>query len=511
MPAHLPPSKDTFDVLLPDSVGLDARPVGIDGNLAPDVQPTPAALALPPDNAPLDIGALLLACESHLPVSVILCRSASLAPFGLPADRGCVFLGFFFVSDVDVTSTVELREESTEGWTTCGRRTWIFDFEWTPGGEDADAPLAGSMIPWWMTKPELSAKFGESASEATEATESTAEGAQLGHGFTLLPLHFLASSQFGDEIRGWHCKACGKINVQRNLCIQHCSACSTSNALAAVSIEYVRQVHGMDPVTFPMDRATASVVRSSSEALDGLRDFAYAFSTTACIHHLFTKNHAGVQEEPNRLFHDLQTDIEISSSSPTNGTRNGARKSHAVYVAEFSASHRSAGGRLAWPTSTPECVSRARGLMLRRSRLETYAADLTINCIAINAWRRAGKKRGSLMAKDAPVVILALGADIDVSFVRDSVAPAPSGWAAPPKSSRLSLPTAPAGVDVSQGNISDSDSEAQDVSWSTGPITKKRKTPKGKSEEILTVTLVHGDMLVVEGGVFEVRASIPQQ
>lgn len=111
------------------------------------------------------------------------------------------------------------------------------------------------------------------------------------------------------------------------------------------------------------------------------------------------------------------------------------------------------------------------------------------------------------MAKDAPVVILALGADIDLSFVRDSVAPARS---APPKSSRLSLPTAPEGVDVSQGDISDCESEAQDVSWSTGPIIKKQKAPKGKSEEILAVTLVHGDMLVVEGGVFEVRASVLQ-
>lgn len=153
----------------------------------------------------------------------------------------------------------------------------------------------------------------------------------------------------------------------------------------------------MDPVTFPMDRATESVARSSSAAPDGLRDFAYAFSTTAFIHHLFTKNHAGVQEEPNRLFHDLQTAIEISSS-PTNTTRNGARKSHAVYVAEFSASQRSAGRWPEWPTSTPECVSRARGLMLRRSRLKTYAADLTINCIAINAWRRAGKKRVSAIS-----------------------------------------------------------------------------------------------------------------
>lgn len=246
MPAHSPSSKDIINVLLPDSIGLDAGyTVGIDGDLAHDVQPTPAALTLPPDNAPLEIGVLLRARKSHLPVSVILCRSASLAPFGLSADRGCVFLGFFFVSDVDVTSvslstlwyilldddcvprqTAELCGESTEGWTICGRRTWIFDFEWTPGGEDADALLARSMIPWWMKKPELSAQFGESASEATESL--IAEGARLGHGFTLLPLHFLASSQTGDEVRGWHCKACGKINVQRNLCIQHCSSCSVS-------------------------------------------------------------------------------------------------------------------------------------------------------------------------------------------------------------------------------------------------------------------------------------------
>ena len=289
-----------------------------------------------------------------------------------------------------------------------------------------------------------------------------------------------------------------------------------------------------------MDRSVAGVAWSASDAPDGLRDFTYSLSDTAFVHHIFTRNHSDVQEEPTRLFHDIQAHVEVPSAS---AARTGAIRSHNVYSVDYLSS-RSAGkspgkAQRRWPSTHPECVSRARTLMLRRSRLGTRAADLTINALTITAWRRAGNKKVSmhsvwqhsvcgwislitdwnicfvwqgqtLAAKDAPVVVLVLGADLELSFSRV----APSGHPSPPLSAAAAPqrvygpPPAPADDDGDEdgreGDGSPADEDAPNAPLPTGPTTKKQKTSKGKDDEALMVTLVHGDMLVVEGAVFEV-------
>ena len=57
----------------------------------------------PTEDAPPEISALLRAKDSGIPVSLILCREAGIAPFALPEDRGCAFLGFFTISKMDTT------------------------------------------------------------------------------------------------------------------------------------------------------------------------------------------------------------------------------------------------------------------------------------------------------------------------------------------------------------------------------------------------------------------------
>lgn len=55
--------------------------------------------------------------------------------------------------------------------------------------------------------------------------------ASLQHPYTLLPLHFFAPpSQLGDGMTGWRCTSCGRLNVQRNWCVQRCGSCSVSLA-----------------------------------------------------------------------------------------------------------------------------------------------------------------------------------------------------------------------------------------------------------------------------------------
>ena len=134
----------------------------------------------------------------------------------------------------------------------------------------------------------------------------------------------------------------------------------------------------------------------------------------------------------------------------------------------------------------------------------------------------------SLVADRAPVVVLCLGADVELSFWQDravareremeALAPAasvveevdgPDTEAMLPDETAQTDPGADdeLGVDVPRLT------PAQGRHGSAGGRTKRAKNKKGKEkvsprrtekDEALMVTLVHGDILVASGGVFEV-------
>lgn len=134
-------------------------------------------------------------------------------------------------------------------------------------------------------------------------------------------------------------------------------------------------------------------------------------------------------------------------------------------------------------------------------------------------------------AQTSPLVFLCLGADVEMSFWRDRGAAAfiaqtipatATNWPAPRGASPdeefnlddLEEPYEPL-ADKGDEYIDSADStpavESNAAAFGGAKRTAKGKgRPSGKRdvEEALMVTLVHGDLLVVHGAVFEVRSDL---
>ena len=95
-------------------------------NKLPRPPPSAASIAdvnvLAPEGGPPEIEALILAQTAFIPISIVLCRDAEIAPFKLPIGCGCAFLGFFYIQDVQTRTEVgsplvlpETRSSSRSG------------------------------------------------------------------------------------------------------------------------------------------------------------------------------------------------------------------------------------------------------------------------------------------------------------------------------------------------------------------------------------------------------------
>ncbi|KAI0649796.1 hypothetical protein C8Q79DRAFT_940800 [Trametes meyenii] len=470
---------------------------------------TAALTALAPRDAPPEIQALLDSQSTEIPVSLILCRGAALAPFALPEGCGCAFLGFFFIKDVCVqvdNTSWEVVSDDPPITLVHGRKTWRFQLEWTPGGEDADLTTSPLPTPWWM----------ETAAPSLSSVHQV-EPLLLPH--TLLPLHFLAppeqyvcSDADVKAPRGWHCASCGKLNLQQNLCYQKCNRCSASNRLPPIAVEYVRQSRPTNPVALPWDRYPTSVLCTSVEGRHGLSVFSYALSEVAYVHHVFTRNRVASQSESTELFHALQADVELVSELGAKGRSGGGiGPYYGCKFAESPSSRRAVSG--GWCPDAPDCVRRARDLMLLRGQVDSASSEVLVNTLAIHAWRTAGHKKGCVFsAERTPVVLMCLGADVEVTFwqraaaVTRGVQPAQVVSASAPCTVRSSSARA------TRASAEDSDDEYVDEPGIIpAPTRRYCSSPKSSTgsaktkrlEEALMVTLVHGDLLVVHGAKFD--------
>ncbi|EIW58165.1 uncharacterized protein TRAVEDRAFT_47339 [Trametes versicolor FP-101664 SS1] len=504
-PIGCPPIHDPIPQLPPFSPELGTSQLNASHSVItshdfPQASPSINLTGLVPIDAPPEIEALLLSRTAGIPIRIVLCRNAAVSPLTPPDGCGCAFLGFFFVVDVQTSAEVHSWEALPgERPTTLvrGRKTWHFRFEWTPGGEDPDSIVAPQAQPWWQVA-------------TTDHERTNGDGAMpLQHSYTLLPLHFLAPPA---QI------VCTDAD---NLCFQRCGTCSTANGLPPISVEYVRQVRGTDPTAFPWDRYLESVSCVSSDCPDGLRCFTYGFSSTAFVHHMFTCNRPEAQAEATLLFHDLQAEVELISEPNTRGR--GGSPYYSCAVSRPSA--RSTTPDAFW-SSVPTSVSRARDLMLKRVHASPYPAALNINVLTISAWRTAGNKKGCVFAaQTSPIVFLCLGADVEMSFWRNRGAAAfvaqtiaATANAPLPRSASPDEEFGLGDIEEPYEPLVDKGDECIDSADSTPaaesnvaslrrpkPAVKGKGRPSGKRnvEEALMVTLVHGDVLVVHGAVFE--------
>lgn len=115
------------------------------------------------------------------------------------------------------------------------RGSWQFIFEWVAGGESWDLMPSPKVSPWWLSEP-------SAASLPECGFEDAEEAVALAHPFSLLPSYFTIprtlegkaipiSSSTALTRKGWRCGGCGKLNVQRLLCVQKCDKCEVRCSL----------------------------------------------------------------------------------------------------------------------------------------------------------------------------------------------------------------------------------------------------------------------------------------
>lgn len=116
-------------------------------------------------------------------------------------------------------------------------------------------------------------------------------------------------------------------------------------------------------------------------------------------------------------------------------------------------------------------------------------------------------------AERTPVVLLCLGADVEISFWHKGYASAAAvPISAPVVETGFNGVGGPDILDGEEDSLADVDSDYRApkkpaTKPANGKVKKTKKAKPAKlkqAEEVLMITLVHGDMLVFQGGVFDV-------
>ncbi|CCM00591.1 uncharacterized protein FIBRA_02627 [Fibroporia radiculosa] len=486
--------------------GQDPRPlsaeVGVTGNKedpAP-AMPSPVAqgddsdsqmngakrLALPlaEDEWPEEIKALTKSYKAKVPVSVLLCGNSPFVPYTFDPKYGVLYMGFFCIKDIDGPT-----EQETGDPLGSSQLCWRFKLEWTPGQVFDGSSTDRLRNPWWMPY----------RSNGTDTEMIT-------HPFSLLPLHLLAPS------------ATSEADFEHDtseLTLTCGCADNTSNGFPPIGVDYVRNHNITAPIAWPWDRPSRGIVFDMMDCEDGSRIFSYQFQKDISVRHLFTCNSDKLQEEPSRLFRDLQIEVEMTWRKSIDNLAIG---SCYAYFAGRNFEHKE--GAASW-TQVPQCILKARELLQNRCASD----EGTVNWMILLAWVKPGSKSGCFMpARHERLAILCLGADVELCIFAKSLSPEGAG-----KLVQTLVPQLPAADSHSEMVEEDVAMQASSIGGTglidaghlqvadlqpvhpldnnqafigiSAPVAENGE-PKSHGEHVF-VTLVHGDTLILEGDDFE--------
>jgi len=258
---------------------------------------------------------------------------------------------------------------------------------------------------------------------------------------------------------------------------------------------------------------------------DKSRLFSYQFAPAIIIKHLFTCNLDSLQQEPDRLFRDLQVNVELVWCNPKEVPTVGS--CHTYHVGDELANTSSI---TPW-NDVPECVMKARGLMERRCSVAEPDTTLVINSMSVHGWMKAGRRKGCvsssdnedlqsaefqsqgclLPAKHAKFVLLCLGADVELLIYQRADSDEKRAEGAVELSANDQIEDVLVGdddvdaaMDVGLESVEDHDPSTIVLASSTSTAPVSHTTGKATApQETLFITLVHGDILILEGSDFE--------
>lgn len=503
--------------ILSPSLILKTDTPAVSSSATPQIQPRI------PEQRPSEIETLDQCRMDKTPLLVFVSRDSGLLPVQLPPEYACCCLGLFIISDLnaDIDNTV-IEISKTQK---CERIRWRLTLEWTPGGEEGLLEnINEKSYPWWIDPVEK-----EAGSVKISRDLSTLY-------FSFLPLDLLAGFKPSECFpRGWYCRYCGMLNAQRCFRHQICqsSRCkrklergtATTNDIALIChidpLQALRGPHHRLPIRDPLDSAPLSVGKIESSWDDMMRNLTYQVNSGVRVQHVFTGNQEILQQDATKLLLDIQKDVILS--------RSDLHSPYFTWSTKLDHGHVCSGDPAGQP-EIPRLVFDIQDILLHYMQAYGEVNDANINHIMIQAWATPGSRRGAVFnAKSRIVTIICLGAEVVMNLVpKRGFTEIPIESAADQmeidserilSASQLvddscseTLATAAVVVpddcrqtsgDLNAANQPDPASLALGDGKAAG---KGKGTGSKKSKQApleLSMTLVHGDAIILEGDDFE--------
>lgn len=504
---------------------------------------------------PDELKALVDAYINCAPVGVFAAGKQIRGFWGLDVahqgEFGYSFMGFYRVSRV----WENLVEVNGAGGTArsddiiTARVQWRFRMNWEPGGEDWQTVENDKLSsPWWNTSLKARGLSVMPQPDMDDSDEESTETYRLARRhnpnfdrrhcvfsqtfFSVLPLHLLAPMhvEMPDSSlpRGWHCQDCGKLNFRYYLRHRRCLSpyCQSKPNQSegegyAIELDRMRDPQDNLPLSLPLNElpSRGQVDAKVRVWKDRTKTMVYLFDQRlnekpVVVQHVFTCNSRVLQKEPSELLRLIQTHVPLRRLT-------GDGSSNPYFMHSVDAERDRDDTHSSWE-SAPECLRRARDLMC--SNASKYGAnpkDINILRLDIRAWVTAGSKRASdlLSAKQRCIVIMCLGCEVIMTISPkstiawnddqarmsdlDKLIPMDDFYSQEDQLEvQLVQPEDSKGAkvetEITPGEPEKSVDPAPPVS-TRGSGLKMRKPEK----TTLTVSLIHGDIVVLEGDEFE--------
>ncbi|KAG1845900.1 hypothetical protein DFJ58DRAFT_800196 [Suillus subalutaceus] len=508
-PAPVPVLNSPSPTVLSPSIVPEPDTPAVSSSATPQIQPQI------PEQRPSEIETLDQCRMDKTPLLVFISRESGLLPLQLPPEYACCCLGLFVISDLnaDIDNTVITISKTQK----CERVRWRLTLEW-------------KSHPWWIDPVEKDADSVKTPRDLSALY------------FSFLPLDLLAGFKPSEYFpRGWYCRDCGMLNAQR--CFRHqicqssrCKGKVTTNDSALIChtdpLQALRGPHHRLPIRDPLDYAPSSVGKMDSTWDDMMRNLTYQVNSGVRVQHVFTGNQEILQQDATKLLLDVQKDVILS--------RSDLHSPYFTWSTKLNHEHICSGDPAGQP-EIPRFVSDIQDILLHYMQAYGEINNANINHIMIQAWATPGSRRGAVFnAKSHVVTIICLGAEVVMNLVpkrgfteipienaedRMEIDGERILSALQLVDNGCSEPLASAAVIVSDdcrqtgGDLNAAD-QPDPASLALGeasgpssnnvgdgkPAGKRKGTGGKKSKQApleLSVTLVHGDAIILEGDDFE--------
>ncbi|KAJ8494791.1 hypothetical protein ONZ45_g13116 [Pleurotus djamor] len=453
------------------------------------------------EDLPPDIEALINAYINNEPIVLIIPGNKS--PCSNHHEFPYIFLGFY--QSIDFRHQETYRPNPvTNDFGKSGTVSWRFRLKWSLGGEYLFGhPCEVVDKPWWRVEaynqpPQNLPEMAPTPTYRFRRAARLRDGGivpedailpDIGMGYNcLFPAHLvrMQSELDSDETfsEGWLCSDCGLLNHRKNfrhyICLNPRCETQRNEPGYVLEIDQVRMPPEAMPLSAPQQCPMLSEDPFTSS--DGMQVLNYSCDAYKFVKHIFTHNSSYLQDDATKLFHDIQRTVMLQYYNDS------------CFTSTIGFDFLKLGTPAASPLN-PKAYLTVQGLrtLIATSSFNYGFVKLNaeLNDISILAWPSPGSERirRNIDATSDYIFMLCLGNPVMVTLRRQTKV-------VPPKSSKSSKRpqkrTVPANSNLTE----------VDMNLIAMNVDEEEPEPLDPRSD-LAVSLVHGDILVLNGQNFE--------